>query len=346
MDIQFKRIEKIVGTFILCIVILLLTTVIIIGRGKDWFKKYITYYTTFSESYNLEVNTAVKLFKADIGKVKEITLVGDRVKVQLAIMEEYTGRIRTDAYVIVESPTIIGSEYVSLRPGSTDATPIPENGMIPSRKKKSIADLLSEFEVEKTAKMIVKAAQDLSEFVQTIRDPQGPLFSILDNVNQISLHIEGITRDIQAGKGTAGRLLKSRELINSIHAKLDKVGGILDNIRKASEKTPTAMDQVQESLASVQEIGDGVVDAVSRIKPILSDVNEAVDTLKVILENIKKGSEDVPQITQSAKGGVQEIRDGVKNIDKVVQSLQQNFLIKPNLPPEPGGENLDAGLRQ
>lgn len=345
MYIQFKRIEKIVGTFMLCIAILLLTTVIIIGRGKDWFKKYITYYTTFSESYNLEVNTAVKLFKADIGKVKEISLVGDRVKVKLAIMEEYTARIRTDSYVIVESPTIIGSEYVSLRPGSAEAILIPEGGMIPSHKKKSIADLLSEFEVEKTAKMIVKAAQDLSELLQTIKDPQGPLFSILDNVNRISSHIEGITRDIQEGKGTAGGLLKSRELIDSIHAKLDKVGGILDNIHEASAKTPGAMDQVQDSLASVKKIGDGVTDAVDRIKTILSDVGEAVDTLKVVLENIKKGSEDVPQITQSTKGGIQEIRDGVKNIDKVVQSLQQNFLIKPNLPPEPAGEDLDAGLR-
>ena len=346
MYIQFKRIEKIVGTFIICIVILLLTMVVIIGRGKDWFKKYIIYYTTFSEGYNLEVDTPVKLFKANIGKVQEITLTGDRVKVKLAIMEEYASRIRTDSYVIVESPTIIGSEYVSLRPGSTDAFLIPEEGMIPSRKKKSIADLLSEFEVEKTAKMVVKAAQNLSELVKTIKDPQGPLFLILDNVNQISSHIEGITRDLQEGKGTAGGLLKSRELIDSIHAKLDKVGAILDNIHEASAKTPGAMDQVQDNLTSVKKIGEGVTDAVDRIKPILANVNEAVDTLKVILENIKKGSEDVPQITQSAKGGIQEIRDGVKNIDKVVQSLQQNFLIKPNLPPEPAGEDLDAGLRK
>jgi len=345
MYIQFKRVEKIVGAFMLCIAILLLTTVIIIGRGKDWFKKYIPYYTTFSESYNLEVNTAVKLFKADIGKVKEITLVGDRVKVKLVIMEEFSSRIRTDSYVIVESPTIIGSEYVSLRPGSADATLIPEGGMIPSHKRKSIADLLSDFEVEKTAKMIVKAAQDLSELIRKIKDPQGPLFSSLDNIDQITSHLEGITRDIQEGKGTAGGLLKSRALLDSIHAKVDKIGDILDNIREASEKTPRAMDQVQESLASVKKIGDGVTDAVDRIKMILSDVDEALDTLKVILENIKKGSEDVPQITQSTKGGIQEIRDGVKNIDKVVQSLQQNFLVKPNLPPEPAGEDLDAGLR-
>ena len=75
MDLNYSRTDKIVGTFVICIAILLLSTVVIIGRGKDWFKKYVTYYTTFEESYNLEVNAAVKLFKTDIGKVKEITLV-------------------------------------------------------------------------------------------------------------------------------------------------------------------------------------------------------------------------------------------------------------------------------
>ena len=45
-----------------------------IGRGQGLFKKYVTYYTTFNESYNLQTNAAVKLFKTDIGKVKQITL--------------------------------------------------------------------------------------------------------------------------------------------------------------------------------------------------------------------------------------------------------------------------------
>jgi hypothetical protein len=51
-------------------------------------------------------------------------------------------------------------------------------------------------------------------------------------------------------------------------------------------------------------------------------------------------------VTTSVKRGVNEIRDGVKRIDSVVQSVQQNPLVKPNLPPEPRGEKTDAGLRK
>ncbi len=296
MELDFNKKEKIAGIFIIGIAILLLATVIIIGRGKDWFKTYITYYTAFEESYNLKVDTPVKLFNADIGKVKNITLVGDKVKVKLIILEDYQSRIRTDSIATVESPTLIGSEYISIIPGSKDAPLIPKEGDIPSRAKRSIADLLNEFQVEKTTKMVVDAVQEISRIVLLLRDPEGPLFTALDNANKTLAHIEKITRDISSGKGTLGNIVKSRDLLDHIHQNLDKV-------------------------------------------------EDAVDTLKTILSNIEKGSHDIPKATQSATKGIHEIRSTVDDIDKVVQSLKQNFLIRSNLPPETKAENVDAGLR-
>jgi len=276
MEVDYNKKEKIVGTFVIGIIVLMLTMLIIIGRGKDWFKTYVTYYTTFDESYNLRENAAVKLYRADIGKVKKITLAEDKVKVKLVILEDYSSRIRSDSVAIVDSPTFIGSEYISIIPGSADATLIEKGGEIPSREKKSVNDILAEFEVEKTAKMVIPAIQGIAEIAQIMRDPEGPLFTALD--------------------------------------KLDK---ILENINKASSKTPVIMDQVSESVSS--------------IKGIVKQVEE---------------SHDVPEITRSVKNGVQEIRNGVEEIDKVVQSLQKNLLIKSNLPPEEEPENIDAGLRQ
>lgn len=290
MDLNFSKKEKTVGIFIICIVVILLTTVVIIGRGKDWFKTYIIYYTTFDESYNLKEDAAVKLFKADIGKVKKIILVENKVKVKLAILEEYSSRIRSDSVTIVESPTFIGSEYISIKPGSTESPLIPEGGEINSTAKKSIADLMSEFQVEETAKKVIGMVQDISEITQIMRDPDGPFFTTVNNLNKTVSHLEAITGDLQAGKGTAGSILKSREVLQIILDDLDKI--------------------------------------------------------TQILESVEEGSHDIPEVTRSTKRGINEIRDGVENIDKVVDSLKKNFLIKPNLSPEPKGKNIDAGLRQ
>jgi phospholipid/cholesterol/gamma-HCH transport system substrate-binding protein len=331
MEVDYNKKEKIVGTFVIGIVVLMLAMLIIIGRGKDWFKTYITYYTTFEESYNIKENAAVKLYKADIGKVKKITLAEDKVRVELAILENYSSRIRSDSVAIVDSPTFIGSEYISIIPGTADAPLIEESGEIPSREKKSVSDILAEFEVEKTAKMVIPAIQDIAELAQIMRDPKGPLFTALDNFNKSLSYVERVSRDIEAGKGTIGGIIRSRELLDKIFSDLDKLGEILENINKASSKTPVIMGQVQDNLAAVKKIGDDLSESVAGIKRIIKQVEE---------------SHNIPEITRSVRNGVQEIRYGVEEIDKVVQSLQKNFLIKPNLPPEEEPENIDAGLRQ
>ncbi|NNF98357.1 MAG: MCE family protein [Desulfobacteraceae bacterium] len=346
MELDFSKKEKIVGTFIIGIIVLLLAAVVIVGRGKNWFATQIDFYTIFDESYNLEENAAVKLFKTDIGKVKRITLVENKVRVELAILENYRLRIREDATAIVESPTFIGSEYVSIIPGTGEAELIAEGGEITSKAKKSITDILNEFEVEKTAKMVVKAVQEISEVSQTLTDPNGPLWRTLDHVERTTSHIESITAEIEQGKGTIGELLRSRELIDAIMANVDKIEPVIDSIRAAAEKTPIAMDRVNNTLKSAENAGEGIQVGVETITRILEEVSISVRTLDQILNNIRIGSEDVPTITRTTKNGIKEIREGVENVDKVVKSLQNSFLIRQNLPPEPVGESTDSGLRQ
>ncbi|TFG45408.1 MAG: MCE family protein, partial [Candidatus Brocadiia bacterium] len=176
MELNYSRKEKIVGIFVVFICFLLLSTIIILGRGKNWFQDYNTYYTTFDESYNLKVGADVKLFKTNIGKVKAIS-VENKVTIKLAILSKYGSRIRTDTVITAESPTFVGSEYISIIPGSADAPLLAREGEIPSKAKKSISDILDEFEVEKTAKKLIRVIQDLAEFTQTLKDPEGPLFS-------------------------------------------------------------------------------------------------------------------------------------------------------------------------
>ena len=324
MDLDFSIREKIVGMFIISIAILLLGTVIIIGRGKDWFKTYIPYYTVLDESYNLQENTSVKLFNTDIGKVKKISLVGDKVKADLLILEEFKSRIRSGTLITIKSPTLIGSEYISIIPGRKDASLIPHGGLIPSQRKKSIADYLDEFEIEKTGNMMIEAIQEISEIVKIIRDPQGPLFTALDHVNSSLASIDKITSDVESGKGTVGGILKSRALLDHIHKNLNLLG---------------------DNLSTFEKIENGVLENIPEIKKIVIELQDAVKMIKTILANIEKGSHDVPKVTQSTSKGIDEIRDTVESIDKVVHSLQKNFLIKPYLPEEPEAKNVDAGLR-
>nr|HID58564.1 MCE family protein [Desulfobacterales bacterium] len=318
MKLDFSKKERLVGAFMAGVIILLFVTTVMIGKGKDWFKSYVRYYTIFDESYNLSQNAVVKLYKTDIGKVTKITLVGDKVKVEMAILEEYASRIRTDSVATVESPTFIGSEYVSIKPGSKEAPPIPEGGLIPSRARKSIADLLAEFEVEKTARMAMKSIQHISEIISDLRDPKGPLYSSLNHIDKALGNIESITDDLAKGRGSIGKILKSEMLLKRIYAELDTTKAILKNIEKATNRTPEIMNEVKKS----------------------------VDIINEILKNIEEGSHDVPRITKTTKHSVQKIEEEMEEINKVIQSVKKNFLIRRHLPPEKKGKAIDVGIRK
>ena len=89
-----------------------------------------------------------------------------------------------------------------------------------------------------------------------------------------------------------------------------------------------------------------IEDATQKAPEIIDSLKKSTEMINQILVNIEKGSRDVPAVTKSTKHGIREIREGVEEVDKVVQSVQKSFLIRPNLPPEPKGENIDAGLRR
>lgn len=402
MEMTFTTREKIVGFFIVGIIVLLLATVVLIGRGKDWFETYVTYYTTFKESHNLTENTPVKLFNTKIGKVEKITLVGNMVNVRLAILENYAARIRTDTLASVKSPTFIGSEYVEIKPGSPDAPLTPEGGEISALEKKSIADTLAEFQVEKTAKMLIEAVQNLSLIIQSLQDPKGPLFALFDHANNSLASLDMIVQDIRSGKGTLGGILTSRALLDDIHDKIDRIGAILENVNQATAKTPETMqvvqdtlkasqtfmqglgkaaakapqtldevqntlkvsqkvlqdinkttaklpatiDQVQATIGTYKKMGAELITSVHGLKKILQDAQGAIASLNVILGNVEKGSPEIPQIINIAKGSLLDIRDAVGNLDRLIQALQNNILIRGGLPPEPKLDNIDAGLRE
>lgn len=336
MDLEFSRRERIVGTFMVVIIALLLSTLFILGKGKGWFERYIPYYTVFEESYNLQRGAAVKLYNTDVGKVRRVTVTGNHVRVDLDILETYSSRIREDTIATVESPTLIGSEFVAIRTGGrSDAELIPPEGEIFSQEKKSIADILAEFQVEKTAKMVIGAVQDLAEMTETLKDPKGPVFTAMDTVNQILL-------DLQEGKGTLGSLLKSRELMEEIHIRMTEVSRILAHVEEAAAKTPKTVDLVNQNLEQVTVVGENVSGAVEEV---LASLRQELAKISRMVDDIEAAGKDVPAITRSTRSGIQEIREGIREIDKVVTSVQKNILIRGNLPEEAPAEALDADGR-
>lgn len=325
MRLEYSTMEKMTGAFILLTLLIFLFTVAIVGRGKNWFRKHVTYYTTFQEGYNLVSGSRVKLFGTDVGKVMEVELTEDnKVRVRIRILSAYASRIRRDSEAVVESPTVFGSEFINITPGGSKAAFIPPGGEIPTREKKKFTEYLEEYEVGRKLENVGVILEDLAEITGQLKDPNGPFLGAFDNLQRISSRVD-------SGKGSLGRMVRSDELYEQIKKELDDISRFVDSLQEGADHLVQASVNIKQGSKSVE--------VATREAPEMVDkIQELLDRLLKVSVLLEKAMEEVPEISIQAREGLQEV-------NRILDSVKENFLIRPNLPPAPTPESHGLEIR-
>lgn len=291
MQEGFTRKEKLVGAFLLVLVIFTMGTLLLIAQGKGLFVPETTFLVKFKQGYNLHPGSLVKMFNAEIGKVADmrITTTGGepQVQVKIKVYTEYANLVRQDSVAEVVSPTIIGSEYLEISPGSTGYPKIQPYGTIPSRERQSLTDQLKELVNRETIDKVKLTVANVAQLSEQLKNDEKVFLAVMNQANQVLV-------SLTEAKGTLGLLLMQKDL----YAKMVQSLGHLDQfLIEAKSITgdfrPFAKDLQVFSKSIIQEI----------------------EPLKVIVANIKAGSEDLPELveaaTETARSG-KEVMDAIK----------------------------------
>jgi phospholipid/cholesterol/gamma-HCH transport system substrate-binding protein len=310
--------ERMTGAFILLTLIVFLFTVAVVGRGKNWFRKHVVYYTAFEEGYNLVSGSRVKLLGTDIGSVTDVLLTtGNKVKVRVKVLAEYASRIRANSVATVESPTVIGSEYINIRPGTSKAAVIPPEGLILTKEKKKFTEYLEQYEIGAKLEHIGKILEDLALITDQLKDPKGPFFGTFSNLQQI-------TGTVEAGEGSLGRLIKSDELYEHMDTFVATLQETADHLVRAGVNIEKGSEHLEKATREGPEMVDKTQELLDRLLKV-----------QVILEKVMT---EVPEISAQAREGMQEV-------NRILDSVKENFLIRPNLPPPPDSETHGLEIR-
>ena len=318
MRLQYSTMERMTGAFILLTLIVFLFTVAVVGRGKNWFRKQIFYYTIFEEGYNLVSGSRVKLLGTDIGSVTDVLLTtSNKVRVRVKVLAEYASRIRANSVATVESPTVIGSEYINIRPGTSKAAVIPPEGQIPTKEKKKFTEYLEQYEIGAKLEHIGKILEDLALIMDQLKDPKGPFFGTFSNLQQI-------TGTVESGEGTLGRLIKSDELYEHMDTFVATLQETADYLVRAGVNIEKGSEHLEKATREAPEMADKTQELLDRLLKV-----------QVILEKVMT---EVPEISAQAREGMQEV-------NRILDSVKENFLIRPNLPPPPDAETHGLEIR-
>ncbi len=291
MQEGFTRKEKLVGAFLLVLMIFTMVTLLVIAQGKGWFVAANTYLVKFKQGYNLHPGSLVKMFNAEIGKVSDmrITETGGQPQVQVTVKvyKEYAKLVRQDSVAEVVSPTIIGSEYLEISPGSYGYPQIEAYGTIPSRERQSLTDQLAELVNQETIDKVKFTLANVAQLSEQLKNDEKVFLGVVNHANQVLV-------SLTEAKGTMGLLLMQKDLYTRMVQSLGHLDQFLVEAKGLTgDFRPSAKDLQVFSKSITQEI----------------------EPLKAIVANIKSGSEDLPDLveaaTETARSG-KEVMDAIK----------------------------------
>ncbi len=227
-----------VGIFIVSGLVVLLTTIFMIGSNKSMFQETVTLHSYFDSVVGLNKGAVVSLAGVKVGNLDEVSFdeTKNLVKIEFQVDEEYTKKIKKDSRIEIRTQGALGDKYLYITPG-TSAETVAAGEEIKSDYGNDILSVLSKrgneseklFDVLDDLKKITGSLADgnrLPKITQNLEAVTSNLARITADVNTASLNrsmvkLEKIVDKVDRGEGTLGALINDK----SIHERIKSMIG-------------------------------------------------------------------------------------------------------------------------
>lgn len=244
----------------------------------------------FPDANGLRQGDPVLIAGVRAGRVKTVVWdkrtpeISQRIIVTLKLDEPL--ELRQGAAISIADSTLLGGKYVVIDPGPPGAATIPTDlpliGVVAKSPLSAVGDVIEENRA-KVSSMITK--------------------------------LEAVIDDLQAGRGTFGRLLKDDELSQTVKDALEKFQRTADNLALLSDDLRAGKGTVGRLLTDEElskKVGE-VVDRLDRISADLTSVSkdlaEGKGTLGKLFKD-EKLADDVAKAVESIRSAFDKLQNG------------------------------------
>ena len=195
------------GVFISLGVAVLILGIYFIGEKQQIFKKTFRVSGVFRDVAGLQEGNNVRFSGINVGTVDNIRIASDSsVRVEILIGEGTRQFIKKDAVASIGSEGLMGNKILVITPGTGGQAEIENNDSVGTVQPINLDDLFTS------------------------------LKTTIDNTNDITNDLARITGNIQAGKGTIGRLLMSQTVAQKFDSILVNLKDGSSDFKKLTEK--------------------------------------------------------------------------------------------------------------
>ncbi|MFN0111599.1 MAG: MlaD family protein [Blastocatellia bacterium] len=318
---------------LLALAILILVIFAVSGDLKiPGFGKTTTVRTEMSSVDGLRRGAEVRLSGKKIGSVKELNFsraipadaqaaaAAGNIEIVMDIDGTLDGRpaierIRNDSVATLKTAGVLGDNVIDISPGTLTGKPIANGDKIRSEAQKSVGDIMN-------------LANNLGT-----------------NLNIISEDIKGMTKDLSAGKGTAGRFLKDEQFYLNLNETILKAQNLITAVREGEGtlskliNDPQLYGQITETINELRGIsvqineqltkGEGTIgklvksnELYDKINSLTSKADQISTKLDAAMTKIEKGEGNLGKLLNDEKLYA-DARDTVEKLNAIATRLEK-----------------------
>ena len=264
-----------VGIMVIISLIVFAVAVFFISGQAGFFTRHYTVKAFLSSAGDLREGAQVRLAGIAVGNVSKIGIspYDDRkraVEIDLKIARTFQKRIRADSLASVETVGLLGDSYVDITRGTTGPQ-LEDGGEVHTAEKADIAAVM-----QNTNQVIL-------------------------NLNTLSSKLDDITSQIQAGKGSMGKLLYDETLYNKMNATASGAQAMIDRAQRGEgtvgklladdtlyTRTVSTIDRLNQVIDQVQH-GDGSLAKFISDPSAYNNLNRLMTNGNSLIDGINQG---------------------------------------------------------
>jgi len=277
-----------------------------------------TYKTYFRSVGELRRGNPVKFSGVEVGKIRDIIIQKERIEVVLTVEENVP--IKTDSIASIRLTSLLGTSYVYLGYGSTDAKLAKSGSALGSEEPADINELLSS--VQKTISSISSTFETFDIFGENKED----VSNLIKNLNIV------IT-DLSEGKGTLGKLIKDDTLYNDATEALANINEITSTLKRGEGtigkliyddalyfETKEAMSNLGKFAKNISLEG-GTIGKLLNDETLYNEATEAAKNLNEIFQKINKGEGTLGKLVNDDELYL-EAQATLRKVDKGIDTVE------------------------
>jgi len=234
--ISYTTQERIVGTFVLVAMTILIGLLLSSGKTQNLFEDYITIYGELESVQAVNSDTEVTISGLPAGTVSSVDITDEnKVVLTMQILKKYHNLLREDSEAKLSSFNfaMVQKSVIEISTGSSDKTRLKDGSTLAINEAFNIKDVIAKIEpiFMKLEDSIIK----MNNILSAVNHEK--LGVTLENINVLTTDLRDITEHLQAGNGLIGSALYGEKMETDVKSIASNMVG--DNRRTHRHDEPT-----------------------------------------------------------------------------------------------------------